>query len=163
MPVHCYFFSQDLWLSRAADYLLFIKMLWNVPVCLFSPLNLINSNFVLLHNVNVYVCLHTMYFYKHFAMLHIRYTLRYIFITILFHILLTQVERIIFCLFLPKDVELYEELMQVYFPVPKENSPREDEKGRWREHDFYLFLCGWLIYGLGIICKWLQRLVILWS
>ncbi|XP_060081575.1 ADP-ribose glycohydrolase MACROD2-like [Ylistrum balloti] len=29
-----------------------------------------------------------------------------------------KVDRIIFCLFMPQDVALYEELMQLYFPVP---------------------------------------------
>jgi hypothetical protein len=30
---------------------------------------------------------------------------------------LLQVDRVIFCLFLEKDVEIYEKLMQIYFPV----------------------------------------------
>ena len=36
-----------------------------------------------------------------------------------------QVERIIFCLFLPIDVELYQQYMQVYFPV----EPPADHQG----------------------------------
>lgn len=32
-----------------------------------------------------------------------------------------KVDRIIFCLFMPQDVALYEELMQLYFPVPRNN------------------------------------------
>ena len=35
----------------------------------------------------------------------------------------------IFCLFLPVDVKLYEELMQVYFPVPQDGLPLDGEKG----------------------------------
>ena len=33
------------------------------------------------------------------------------------NIILFQVDRVIFCLFLEKDVDIYEKLMQKYFPV----------------------------------------------
>jgi hypothetical protein len=32
-------------------------------------------------------------------------------------IYLLQIDRVIFCLFLKEDVKIYENLMQVYFPV----------------------------------------------
>jgi hypothetical protein len=33
------------------------------------------------------------------------------------HIFLLQIDRVIFCLFLKDDVKIYENLLQVYFPV----------------------------------------------
>ena len=57
-----------------------------------------------------------------------------------FHFYLFQTDRVIFCLFLPVDVDVYSQLMQSYFPVTNDESeengdeaktkPKQDTKGR---------------------------------
>ncbi|XP_069116542.1 ADP-ribose glycohydrolase MACROD2-like [Argopecten irradians] len=52
-----------------------------------------------------------------------------------------KVDRIIFCLFMPQDVLLYEELMQLYFPVPlspERKGKQDDVKSDPEESEKYL-------------------------
>lgn len=41
-----------------------------------------------------------------------------------------NVERVIFCLFLPKDVDIYEELMQHFFPIDPESIDRIEKESK---------------------------------
>ena len=44
-------------------------------------------------------------------------------------------ERVIFCLFLPKDIKIYEEQMQKFFPPQTSAAKGEETKGKEDEGD----------------------------
>ena len=44
--------------------------------------------------------------------------------------LISKFERIIFCLFLEKDIELYEKYLSKFFPVPKSEEKTESESDK---------------------------------
>ena len=44
-----------------------------------------------------------------------------------------QIERIIFCLFLPVDVDIYEELFQTYFPVENDELERDEPEAEEKQ------------------------------
>lgn len=80
-----------------------------------------------------------------------------------------QIDRIIFCLFLQEDVKIYENLMQVYFPVGDIHNNLWSTKA---EINFCLTLTGdqikcdaWVYLNAIDICVWIVstiRIVIIW-
>ena len=60
-----------------------------------------------------------------------------------------QIDRIVFCLFLPVDVDIYEELFQYYFPMEDtpDTKPDETEEKQGIFLLFFQFFFGWCSCG----------------
>ena len=71
-----------------------------------------------------------------------------------------QVERVILCVFLKKDVEVYEELLQVYFPLA---APEGDSRGGELRMSLYCW-CGEVSWGCHCTVdalRWAEDVIVL--